>query len=173
MGYTKQLKQQMTRLSGQITNAAEWFHFYSFDVMGDLAFGKSFDMLQAGEQHFALDLLQEAMRPAGIISPVPWLFCILTSIPGLGTGFKTFISWCAEQVEQRKKVSISHLPKATLSILIYISMQIEMEASRRARWMAARQSRSCRICPRRSMPTASCFSGGRADWWRSRSMPQR
>lgn len=135
MGYTKQLKQQMTRLSGQITNAAEWFHFYSFDVMGDLAFGKSFDMLQAGEQHFALDLLQEAMRPAGIISPVPWLFCILTSIPGLGTGFKTFISWCAEQVEQRKKVSISHLPKATLSILIYISMQIEMEVPDVMSWL--------------------------------------
>lgn len=31
--------------------------------MGDLAFGKSFDMLQSGEEHWAIKLLNEGMEP--------------------------------------------------------------------------------------------------------------
>lgn len=110
MGYSKDLLQQITKLSGQVIDAAEWFHFYSFDVMGDVAFGNSFDMIRNGKPHFAFDLLREGMKPLGVLGPVPWAFCILTSIPGLGAGFKIFVSWCAEQVEKRKKVLISNLP---------------------------------------------------------------
>lgn len=104
MGYSKALEQQLAKLSGKPTNAAEWFHFYSFDVMGDIAFGKSFGMVEDGKPHFAFDLLREGMKPLGVLGPVPWAFCVLTSIPGLGGGFKTFVSWCAEQVEKRKQV---------------------------------------------------------------------
>lgn len=104
MGFSRDLKHQLIKLSGKSINAAEWFHFYSFDVMGDIAFGKSFEMIQHGKPHFALDLLREGMKPLGVLGPIPWAFCILTRVPGLGTGFKTFVSWCAEQVEKRKKV---------------------------------------------------------------------
>lgn len=107
MSYSKALEHQITKSSGKPTNAAEWFHFYSFDVMGDVAFGKSFEMLENGKPHFAFDLLREGMKPLGVLGPVPWAFCILTSIPGLGGGFKAFVSWCAEQVEKRKKVPLT------------------------------------------------------------------
>jgi hypothetical protein len=30
-------------------NASRWFNYFSFDMMGDMAFGKSFDMLKTGE----------------------------------------------------------------------------------------------------------------------------
>ena len=36
---------------GKPMNIAKWFNFYSFDVMGDLAFGKSYKMLKSGEEH--------------------------------------------------------------------------------------------------------------------------
>lgn len=94
----------MTRYSDQIINASQWFHFYGFDVMGDIAFGKSFDMTQSGRPHRAFQLLREGMKPLGALGPIPWAFCILTSIPGLGSGFKEFVSWCTEQVEKRKAV---------------------------------------------------------------------
>lgn len=104
--YSKSLAQQISNLSGKTINASEWFHYYSFDVMGDIAFGKSFDMIETGKSHFALDLLSEGMKPFGVLSPVPWIFCLLTSIPGLGGGFKRFVDWSAEQVRERKKVSL-------------------------------------------------------------------
>jgi len=72
--------------------------------MGEIAFGRSFDMLKNGQSHFALDLLAEGMKPLGLFGPVPWMFNILSSIPGLGAGLAVFVSWCGDQVEQRKKV---------------------------------------------------------------------
>ncbi|KAJ5226531.1 hypothetical protein N7468_007756 [Penicillium chermesinum] len=102
--YSKDLERQIKSRSDQVINATEWFHFYSFDVMADIAFGKSFEMIQTGKPHFAFDLLREGMRPLGVLGPVPWAFCVLTSIPGLGGGFKMFVNWCTEQVEKRKKI---------------------------------------------------------------------
>jgi cytochrome P450 len=104
LGYSKELALQLSRRTGKAINAAEWFHFYSFDVMGDVAFGNPFDLLKTGKPHFALDLLCEGMKPLGVLTPIPWMFCILISIPGLSAGFKTFVAWCAEQVKERKKV---------------------------------------------------------------------
>lgn len=72
--------------------------------MGDVAFGSSFGLLQTGKDIPALDLLAEGMKPLGVLGPAPWIFCILTSIPGLSAGFKTFVAWAAEQVQHRKKV---------------------------------------------------------------------
>lgn len=72
--------------------------------MGDLAFGSSFDMLKSGERHWALDLLEEGMKPVGIFTPTPWLIPVLSRIPGTAAGYKKFIAFCAEQVEKRKNV---------------------------------------------------------------------
>lgn len=77
--------------------------------MGDVAFGKSFDMLENGKSNQALDLLAEGMKPLGVFGVAPWIFCVLTSIPGLSAGFKTFVNWSSEQVRQRKKVSLAYL----------------------------------------------------------------
>ncbi|EXJ75668.1 uncharacterized protein A1O5_00175 [Cladophialophora psammophila CBS 110553] len=62
--------------SGETMDAAEWFKFYAFDVIGDLAFGKSFGLLKRGvtgefvthissgvEYTFVLFLLPSLLRP--------------------------------------------------------------------------------------------------------------
>jgi hypothetical protein len=36
---------------GYPVDMAQWFNLWSFDVMGDLAFGKSFGMLDSAETH--------------------------------------------------------------------------------------------------------------------------
>lgn len=48
--YSDELMDQMKGFSGKPFNASLWLNFYSFDVMGDLAFGQSFDMLRSGEK---------------------------------------------------------------------------------------------------------------------------
>lgn len=101
--------------------------------MGDIAFGKSFEMIQNGKPHFALDLLREGMKPLGVLGPIPWAFCILTRVPGLGNGFKTFVSWCAEQVEKRKKVNFQNV-----ETILHTDMclnQIEMEVPDVMSWL--------------------------------------
>jgi tryprostatin B 6-hydroxylase len=44
------LVKQLQARSGQEVDASLWLNFYSFDVMGDLAFGRTFDMLTTGKK---------------------------------------------------------------------------------------------------------------------------
>lgn len=48
--YADGLVSQLATFSGKPVNATLWLNFYSFDIMGDLGFGKSFDMLKNGEK---------------------------------------------------------------------------------------------------------------------------
>jgi tryprostatin B 6-hydroxylase len=48
-GFTDELMSQLNARSGEVMNASRWFNYFSFDMMGDMAFGKSFDMLKTGE----------------------------------------------------------------------------------------------------------------------------
>jgi hypothetical protein len=49
-------------------------------------------------------LLAEGMKPLGIFTPIPWIFPILLSIPGLGAGMKEFREFADAQVTARKRV---------------------------------------------------------------------
>ena len=77
--------------------------------MTDLAFGKSLNMLQGDDYHFALNLLQDGMDILGPLSPVEWLVRIGYSIPGIAQNFKNLISWSAAQLKLRMEVSRLYL----------------------------------------------------------------
>jgi hypothetical protein len=51
-GFTDDLISQLNSHSGEPVNASRWMNYYAFDMMGDMAFGKSFDMLKTGEKVF-------------------------------------------------------------------------------------------------------------------------
>ena len=78
----------------------KWFNLYSFDVMGQLAFGKDYNMLDSGERHWALDLLVQGMEAAPPRLP-GWLFRILISIPFAAQGYFKFLRFCRDELEWR------------------------------------------------------------------------
>ena len=78
----------------------KWFNLYSFDVMGELAFGKNYNMLDSGELHWALELLQKGMEAAPPRMPC-WLFRILVSIPFAAGGLFKFLKFCHDELESR------------------------------------------------------------------------
>ena len=88
---------------GKPMNMSEIFNHYSFDVMGDLAFGHSFSMLESGEEHWAIKLLNGGMDPLGFSFP-PWFFRILTAIPGATKEYWQFITFCSDQLADRMKM---------------------------------------------------------------------
>lgn len=100
--HNERLLSQMMKLSGQPVNVSHWFNFYSFDVMGDLAFDKDFGMLANGESHWAVSLLNEAMALQGLKLPT-WAFRMLLAIPGLAHKYWKFIGYCDEQLNNRMK----------------------------------------------------------------------
>ncbi|ENH61737.1 Averantin oxidoreductase [Fusarium oxysporum f. sp. cubense race 1] len=79
--YTTQILQHIEALQDEPLDISMWFNFYSFDVMGDLAFGKSFDMLSNGTKHPFMELTHSHMLVAGSLSRLAWIFPLLKRIP--------------------------------------------------------------------------------------------
>ncbi|KAI0098886.1 cytochrome P450 [Nemania sp. FL0031] len=76
------------------------FKSYSFDIMGELAFGRSFEMLETNEEHEAIKLLNSGLFALGFKLPM-WFFRLLTSIPGATKDWWGFIRYCIAQLDSR------------------------------------------------------------------------
>ena len=61
-------------------NMSKWFNFYTFDIMGDLSFGQSFDMLESEEKHWILSVMNAGFRVVAFAFP-GWFMRALTTIP--------------------------------------------------------------------------------------------
>ena len=94
------LVDKIAEKQGQPIDMRNWFNLFSFDVMAMLAFGKDYGMLQKGEKHWALDLLDEGMQPLAFFLPT-WFFRALTAIPGLAGGYHKFIKFCVDELNWR------------------------------------------------------------------------
>jgi len=84
-------------------NVSKWFNYYSFDVMGDLAFGKSFDMLKNDQEHWAVALMNTGLEALSFLFPI-WLFRVLISVPGLLRDHARIVEYCNTQLDNRMKV---------------------------------------------------------------------
>ncbi|KAF5630165.1 cytochrome P450 monooxygenase [Fusarium tjaetaba] len=95
--------EQIEASQGAPIDASLWFNFYSFDVMGDLAFGRSFNMLRNGTAHPFMELVHSNMLMAGSLSHLPWIFPLLKRIPVLNQKNLEFQGWLKQQVDWRQK----------------------------------------------------------------------
>lgn len=103
--YTDELLSRLSETQGTVINAADWFNFYSFDVMGDLAFGKSFNMLRDGVKHYFMTALHASMTLNGYLSHIAWIYPFVKLIPIINSENSKFWAWCGNQVEERSKVA--------------------------------------------------------------------
>jgi hypothetical protein len=84
-------------------DVSTWSMFFSFDVMGEVGFGKDFNNLVTGVEHVAIKNVHAHMTMLGIMSTVPWLLNVLSSIPGATAGYSEFFSFCAGQIREKHK----------------------------------------------------------------------
>ncbi|EXJ59969.1 hypothetical protein A1O7_04117 [Cladophialophora yegresii CBS 114405] len=101
--YNALLIQKLEESHGQPMDMSKWFNLYSFDVMGDLAFGASYGCLESGEMHWAIKLLNDGMDMVGVQLP-SWLFRLLLAIPGAAADHFRFLNYCCEQLDNRMKM---------------------------------------------------------------------
>lgn len=106
--YTDKLLEQLRSLGGNPKglNVSKWFNYFSFDVMGDMAFGESFRMLDTGDTHFVIPLLQQGLDGLNIGPAVPWIFYFMGIVPIITRPYFNFIAWSNAQAEKRKTVRI-------------------------------------------------------------------
>ncbi|KAJ1327028.1 cytochrome P450 family 628 [Microdochium nivale] len=101
--YTAQLMERLEESKGTVIDATLWFSFYSFDVMGDLAFGRSFGMLKEGTVHPFMKLTRSHMLMAGSLSHLVWILPLLKKIPLLNRENIKFREWLRQQVIWRQQ----------------------------------------------------------------------
>ncbi|KAL9943998.1 hypothetical protein D7B24_000866 [Verticillium nonalfalfae] len=101
--YTDQLLNQIKQTEGKPINVSTWFNFYSFDVMGDLAFGRSFDMMKDGIVHYYMQAVHTSMQAVAAFSHLVWIFPLFKEIPGLNHEHLKFQAWLHQHVKQRRE----------------------------------------------------------------------
>lgn len=92
-GYVDQLIALIASHNEKPLDFTETFGFFAFDVMGDINFGFKFDCMKNNKQDWWLATFREAMFLFGPFTPLPWLFHILTSIPGAQRDWIAFKAW--------------------------------------------------------------------------------
>lgn len=101
--HANNLLEHLARTEGHPVNVSDWFNFFSFDVMGDLAWGKSFNMLRDGIKHYFMVVLHADMTNIGLFSHMLWLFPIFKATPILNAEHRRFWDWLKVQVSERRQ----------------------------------------------------------------------
>ena len=115
--YGRQLEQHFQRTAGQSVRVDDWFHFFSFDVMGDLALAKSYNMLIDEKWHYSIILMHQFMSYLGPFSAVPWLCRLGLGLPRVASGWKRFVQYCKERLVERLQVRKKMISFTLQSIL--------------------------------------------------------
>ncbi|KAI1123217.1 cytochrome P450 [Nemania abortiva] len=102
--YADQFVTQMERRIGQNVNITDWLEWYAFDVMGDLAFGRSFKALENGKSHIYIDTMHSTSAlPLGCLGTLPWVIQTITAlVPARLNPFMTLVRYSDECIEERK-----------------------------------------------------------------------
>ncbi|KAF9543833.1 high nitrogen upregulated cytochrome P450 monooxygenase 2 [Agrocybe pediades] len=80
---------------------AGWINFFSFDFMGEMAFGGSFDLMRHGDKDGLWHGMQSALLTAGVTQHVPWLAHIVRAIPSTGVALRRFGQFAVNQAKTR------------------------------------------------------------------------
>jgi hypothetical protein len=96
--------QKLKEYKGKPVVINDWCHYITFDVMGDVAFGKSYGQLEAGRLHQGVAIIGQWLSIAVLIFQVPWLLCIMQSIPVEGPE-ETLRKFAMASLREREKVS--------------------------------------------------------------------
>jgi GTPase len=99
------LMHKLHERKGQAIDMSFWSNLFSFDVMGEVGFSRSFNMLDDEKEHKAIKGLHESMKFVGTMGHVPWLMQFLGSIPGMTGAYGDFVEWCVAEVKKKQSVS--------------------------------------------------------------------
>jgi cytochrome P450 len=102
------LKEQAHQSSVRVSN---WIGFYAFDVMGDIGYNRSFDMLEKGKEDEMIALVHKSMAPLSIFIHIPWMVGMMTRTTIGAKDLLAFMKVTQEILIERKKVCFP-IPKA-------------------------------------------------------------
>ena len=61
----------------------DYCHYVTFDIMGEIGFGKSYGQLESGQMHPSVEAISKFLSVAVSAWQVPWAINLFLLIPGL------------------------------------------------------------------------------------------
>jgi hypothetical protein len=94
---------------GQIVDLGAWLHWFAFDVLGEVAFSRSFGFLAEGKDvENAIETIDNSQQYNGIVGQVPWVNFVLRRnpiwniIPSMSTKNAPITRLALEELARRK-----------------------------------------------------------------------
>lgn len=87
---TRKLLTQLDARTGGEVAMDQWCQFYAFDVMSELGFSRSFDLLGKGSFSKPIELLEGAMQAIMVLGAVPYLSAVARVAPNPIKDFEDF-----------------------------------------------------------------------------------
>ncbi|KAF2466583.1 cytochrome P450 [Lindgomyces ingoldianus] len=81
---------------------SNWINFYSFDIMGDVGFSRSFGMMEKGKEDILIEQLHKSMAPVSLLTHVYWPMSLLMRTVGV-EDIMVFMRWTSQVLRERKK----------------------------------------------------------------------
>ena len=105
--YADQLERLIAQSEDQPITVNQYFQWFSFDVMGQVAFSKDFNMLRSAQWHTTIKLFRDGLAMLGPLTPVPWLVCMGPDIPmGNSRDLKNMVCYRQNSLPIRSQISV-------------------------------------------------------------------
>ncbi|ORY04755.1 putative benzoate 4-monooxygenase cytochrome P450 [Clohesyomyces aquaticus] len=98
------LAANIARSAGEPINCTRLFLFFGFDVMGEVAFGEGFGMLESDTVHPIMEIMRSGIYIIGRFTPITWLVTILASLPGANADWAKLERFAQKQVLKRMEM---------------------------------------------------------------------
>ncbi|MCJ1266174.1 hypothetical protein MMC22_006056 [Lobaria immixta] len=90
-------------------NMADWANYLTFDIMGDLAFGQTFGLLERSDNRFAIDLIGNAAHRhliCGMLPMIHELHLDKILFPKIAAGRDRYMAFSRSQAAERMKTGL-------------------------------------------------------------------
>ena len=84
-------------------DVSKWFAFFSFDVMEDLAFNQSSNMLGEGKEGHIFKTIRTDMFAIALFTHLPWLATFPKRIPLINKNYLDFWTWLQHKIDERRQ----------------------------------------------------------------------
>ncbi|OJD10365.1 hypothetical protein AJ78_08596 [Emergomyces pasteurianus Ep9510] len=83
---------------------ASWMSYFSFDVIGDVAFSRPFNMIKDGKAAEILETFEMSRTSMGYLFCAPWMFIVLQRLPPFSIVWASRVEHHARKVAERMKL---------------------------------------------------------------------
>lgn len=91
-------------MSGEAVDMSESFMYLGFDLVSELTFGESFNMLKTGQPNEIIGEFIKGKKLVGFSLLTMWLFSLLKALPGVDQRIYYWLTWYEKALDKREQV---------------------------------------------------------------------